>query len=201
MKAAFFLLVAFSLVTKSAGFVVERPDGIGIDLEVDDEIGGENEDVSDFLVDSNVDTSECSTYKILKESSRAQSFQRHAGAFVCYNKGWYRFQGEVETKMANSCPKRNHCGWMVGEHPTVDQGVVRRKACFHWSNNCCSFSANIRVRNCGSFYVYKLLSNLNYHWKLKLYCGSGLADETGENSGESGSGTAAINSGEGSSPA
>ena len=57
MKAAFFLLVAFSLVTKSAGFVVERPDGIGIDLEVDDEIGGENEDVSGFLVDSNVDTS------------------------------------------------------------------------------------------------------------------------------------------------
>ena len=57
MKAAFFLLVVFSLVTKSAGFVVERPDGIGIDLAVDDEIGGENEDVSDFLVDSNVDTS------------------------------------------------------------------------------------------------------------------------------------------------
>ena len=57
MKAAFFLLVVFSLVTKSAGFVVERPDGIGIDLEVDDEIGGENEDVSGFLVDSNVDTS------------------------------------------------------------------------------------------------------------------------------------------------
>ena len=57
MKAAFFLLVVFSLVTKSAGFVVERPDGIGIDLAVDDEIGGENEDVSGFLVDSNVDTS------------------------------------------------------------------------------------------------------------------------------------------------
>ena len=86
--------------------------------------------------------------------------------------------------MANRCPKRNHCGWMVGEHPTVDQGVVRRKACFHWSNNCCSFSANIRVRNCGSYYVYELLSNLNYHWKLKLYCGSGLADDTAENSGK-----------------
>ena len=57
MKVTFFLLVAFSLVTKSVGFVVERPDGIGIDLEVDDEVGGENEDVSDFLVDSNVDTS------------------------------------------------------------------------------------------------------------------------------------------------
>ena len=127
---------------------------------------------------------ECSTYKILNESSRAQSFQRHAGAFVYKKKGWYRFQGEVETKMANSCPKRNHCGWMVGEHPTVDQGVVRRKACFHWSNNCCSFSANIRVRNCGSYYVYELLSNLNYHWKLKLYCGSGLADDTAENSGK-----------------
>ena len=53
MKAAFFLLVAFSLVTKSAGSVVERPNGIGIDPEIE----GESEDVSDFLVDSNMETS------------------------------------------------------------------------------------------------------------------------------------------------
>lgn len=66
MKAAFFLLVAFSLVTKSAGFVVERPDGIRIDPAVDiDEIEGENKDVSDFLVDSNVETSGNSGYVYL----------------------------------------------------------------------------------------------------------------------------------------
>lgn len=46
--------------------------------------------------------------------------------------------------------------FICSEHPTVADGMVRRKVCFHWSKNCCKWSSYIRVRNCSSFYVYEL---------------------------------------------
>ena len=46
-------------------------------------------------------------------------------------------------------------GWMNGAHPTVAQGKVTRKVCYHWGR-CCYWSNNIEVVNCGLFYVYKL---------------------------------------------
>ena len=54
-----------------------------------------------------------------------------------------------------------HCGthapgWLNGAHPTVAEGAVQRKVCFHWVNNACQYSTYIQVRNCGGFYVYKL---------------------------------------------
>ena len=55
----------------------------------------------------------------------------------------------------------HHCGthapgYLTGGHPTVAQGIVQRKVCFHWSNNNCRWSSIIRVRRCSSFYVYEL---------------------------------------------
>ncbi|CAH3155028.1 unnamed protein product [Porites evermanni] len=75
---------------------------------------------------------------------------------------WYRFEGAVGTRMPTSCPPLYRCntnapGWLKGGHPSVADGQVTRKACFHWSN-CCSLSTNIKVRNCGSYYVYYLKS-------------------------------------------
>ena len=67
----------------------------------------------------------------------------------------------------------NAPGWLKGEHPSVADGQVTRKACFHWSN-CCSLSTNIKVRNCGSYYVYYLKSTgscwyryCSTHWTEK----------------------------------
>ena len=40
----------------------------------------------------------------------------------------------------------------------VVDGIVDRRACFSWKNDCCSRSNEIRVRNCGKFYVYNLPS-------------------------------------------
>ena len=62
--------------------------------------------------------------------------------------------------MVTSCPPENRCntqapGWMNGGHPTVAEGPVSRQVCFHWGN-CCSWPQNIKVRNCGSYYVYHL---------------------------------------------
>ena len=64
--------------------------------------------------------------------------------------------------MADSCVSMSHCGtmfpgWLTGGHPGVAEGVVQRKVCFTKSLGCCGASIYINVRNCGSYYVYKLM--------------------------------------------
>lgn len=84
---------------------------------------------------------------------------------------WHRFMGAAGNSMPTSCVPKNRCGthapgWLTGGHPTEEQGVVSRKVCFHWSSNCCLWSVNIKVRNCGEYYVYQLpktpVCNLRY---------------------------------------
>ena len=50
-------------------------------------------------------------------------------------------------------------GWMNGVHPTTLGEEVEREICFNWSGNNCSNSKNIKVTNCGDYYVYKLVSS------------------------------------------
>ena len=47
-------------------------------------------------------------------------------------------------------------GWPNGGHPTVADGQVTRTVCFNSGYNCCYYSRSIKVRNCGSYYVYYL---------------------------------------------
>ena len=75
--------------------------------------------------------------------------------------GWYRFKGDAGDRIPDKCVPMRRCGthapgWIDGNHPTVDEGVVERKVCYHWSNNCCNWSNNIRVKNCGAYFVYEL---------------------------------------------
>ena len=95
--------------------------------------------------------------------------------------GWYRFQGAAGDQMADKCVPTNYCGtqhpgWLNDTHPTVAEGVVTRKVCYdywdyHWygSNDCCYLSNNIRVRNCGAFFVYELQKPPYCHLR---YCGN-----------------------------
>jgi len=76
--------------------------------------------------------------------------------------GWYRFQGAAGTKMVTTCPPMDHCDtaypiWLSGGHPTVAEGKVIRKVCFHTSANCCYDWLFIQLKNCGSYYIYHLL--------------------------------------------
>ena len=78
--------------------------------------------------------------------------------------------------MATSCVDLNHCGthapgWMNAAHPTVAEGASNVQVCFHWAQNCCHWSVNIRVRNCSGFYVYDLKKPPVC--KLR-YCGNGV---------------------------
>lgn len=77
--------------------------------------------------------------------------------------GWYRFTSFVGGEMPTSVVSPKHCGtsapvWIQGTHPTTQIGTVIRKACINFFdiNKGCADSFNIKIRNCGTFYVYFL---------------------------------------------
>jgi len=74
--------------------------------------------------------------------------------------GWYRFQGAAGTKMVTTCPPMHRCDtsfpiWLNGSHPTVAAGKVTRNVCINKSP-CCDIFFPIQVKNCSSYYIYKL---------------------------------------------
>lgn len=120
----------------------------------------------------------CSSYKVLSTADRSQG-NTAQNNIRCDQRdlptasGWYRFAGAAGNQMSDSCVPVRRCGtratgWLSGSHPSVEEGVVTRRVCYNWENNCCRFSNNIRVRNCGGFFVYEL------HWPFGCalrYCG------------------------------
>ncbi|XP_022777886.1 uromodulin-like, partial [Stylophora pistillata] len=104
---------------------------------------------------------ECLNYSSLTSANRKSTIPL-AGSPLCDNSislGWYRFQGAAGTKMPTTCPPTHRCGahitsWLDGVHSTVAEGQVTRNVCFHLYSNCCRWSTSIKVRNCGSYYVY-----------------------------------------------
>jgi len=117
---------------------------------------------------------ECQSYRTLGESDRAQSYRGVAKCDSSLVKAWYRFTASAGNKMADTLVLKYHCGtnapgYLTGGHPTVAQGAVSRRVCFHWSSNSCYFSTDIRVRNCGAFYVYELSKPPSCHLR---YCGN-----------------------------
>ncbi|XP_078354417.1 pancreatic secretory granule membrane major glycoprotein GP2-like [Oculina patagonica] len=105
---------------------------------------------------------ECSNYTVLNGSDRAQrNALRYNGCDSGLVSGWYRFQGAAGNQMPETCVDTYRCGtnapgWLAIAHPTVAEGVVPRQVCYHWENNCCWWNNNIRVRNCGTHFVYEL---------------------------------------------
>ena len=105
---------------------------------------------------------ECLTYTNLTDGDRKVTTITNSD--LCDSslaRGWYRFQGDAGTKMPTTCPQTNSCAtdapsWLNGAHPTVGEGKVNRQVCFHWSSNCCNWSINIQVRNCGPYFIYYL---------------------------------------------
>jgi len=93
-------------------------------------------------------------------------------------KGWYRVLGKAgnSLKQGYEQPLRagvdnppffcgtKQAGTLMGEHPTVDEGLVRLSVCFRDSfcffnnvNSCkCSHKQTVYVRNCRGHYIYWL---------------------------------------------
>ena len=77
--------------------------------------------------------------------------------------------------MPTNCVGKNRCsshapGWLSTSHPSVADGIVSGRVCFHWDSSCCNWYKDIRVRNCGGFYVYELGPTPTCELR---YCGNG----------------------------
>ena len=79
--------------------------------------------------------------------------------------------------MPSSCVAPSKCsahatGWLNGTHPSVEEGKVTKKVCFSWGSNCCSWSINIEVLNCGDFFLYHFKGTPPEHPCSLRYCGT-----------------------------
>ena len=120
----------------------------------------------------------CPQYKNLTDADRKYGPDT-TGSPKCDDQlhGWYRFHGDAGRKMMTTCPSVNKCGgslsaWLNGDHPTVAQGSVKKKVCFRMAEpgDCCVESYFTDVKNCGSYFIYKLLPNtVTCYYR---YCGT-----------------------------
>lgn len=111
-------------------------------------------------------------------SSADRKITQIASSFLCDNTlvfGWYRFNGDAGTRMATTCPSftLGRCaalrqGWLSGTHPNAEEGEVSRKVCFTFKT-CCSRTVHVKVKNCGSYYVYRLQPPPDCPYR---YCGA-----------------------------
>ncbi|XP_067285808.1 uncharacterized protein [Pseudorasbora parva] len=133
----------------------------------EDGFEGSGEDDSDEALDP------CNHYSVLNQDWRATNYSTKN--VVCDRgvqwKGWYRLFYRGKTiQMPERCVKKEMCGthsplWLVGGHPRIRDGVVTRKVCGNWKNNCCFFkSPPIQVKACrGNYYVYKFVKPVACH--------------------------------------
>ena len=106
---------------------------------------------------------ECNSgvYKTLTEHDRSVSY---TGVVKCDNTladNWYRITGAAGSQIPIFSVERKHCGtdapgWMIGDQPTVAEGAVARKVCYHGPDYRCQYSNFILARNCTGFYIYLL---------------------------------------------
>ena len=121
-----------------------------------------------FLVDI------CKNYQNLTDAARKYDYVTSNPSCDDGLNGWYRFQGPAGTKMVTTCPSMYRCdsyfpAWLSEDHPTVADGEVRKIVCINRFGDCCNKSFFIQVKNCGSYYIYKLRS---LRWCNTRYCGT-----------------------------
>ena len=121
----------------------------------------------------------CFNYSTLSEANRKSTYVTPYGTDgECDDSlpaGWYRFVGAAGTKMPTTLVRRFHCntafsGWMNGAQPTMEDGEVIRTVCFTRASHPCKLTNKIKVKNCGSYFIYKLVPVTTCKSR---YCGSG----------------------------
>ena len=119
-----------------------------------------------FLIIINFPADRCFNYSTISDADRKSTFDTSEfSEGVCDHlllEGWYRFEGAAGTKMPTAEVDGYHCntaypGWLNGAEPTVGDGEVSRRICFTRSTNVCKYTNEIKVKNCGSYFIYKLV--------------------------------------------
>ena len=106
----------------------------------------------------------CYHYQNLSEANRKITYETPHGPGLCDSQlpeGWYRFVGAAGTKMPTTRVPPFRCGtfwsgWLNGTHPAVEDGEVRRRVCFSDRSTGCKQLRDIFVKNCGSYFIYRL---------------------------------------------
>ena len=107
----------------------------------------------------------CCNYQNLSDANRKSSYVTpiHEPSLCDHllSEGWYRFVGDAGTKMPTTHVSAYRCGtafpgWLEGGHPTVEDGEVYKKVCFSDRISGCRDMTKISVKNCGSYFIYKL---------------------------------------------
>ena len=119
----------------------------------------------------------CYHYQNLSEANRKITYETPHGPGLCDSQlpeGWYRFVGAAGTKMPTTRVPAHRCGtdwsgWLKTAHPTVEDGEVRRTVCFSDRSTGCKQLRDISVKNCGSYFIYKLLKP---PYCASRYCGT-----------------------------
>ena len=119
----------------------------------------------------------CYHYENLSEANRKIDYLTPPGSELCDYKlpeGWYRFVGAAGTKMPTTRVPAYRCGtdwpgWLDGAHPTVEDGEVPRTVCFSDRSTGCQGSKSILVKNCRSYFIYKLFPPSSC---FSRYCGT-----------------------------
>ena len=131
-----------------------------------------------FLIAINFPADGCYNYSILSNPERKSSYVTpHETGGSCDGslaEGWYRFVGAAGTKMPTMRVPAFRCnadwsGWLKGAEPTVEDNEVNRLVCFSDRSTGCKFTINILVKNCGSYFIYKLRSLTDCNSR---YCGT-----------------------------
>ena len=106
----------------------------------------------------------CFHYENLSDANRKISYVTPHGSELCDSQlpeGWYRFVGAAGTKMPTTRVPAYRCstvwsGWLDDAHPTVEDGEIRRTVCFSDRTTGCKILRDIFVKNCGSYFIYRL---------------------------------------------
>lgn len=110
----------------------------------------------------------CKNYKTIDNPYRSTNYSINPGdPALCDSNlvaGWYRFINEVGGKMPETAPDPYHCGtvapmWIRGTHPDVanTEKIVELCTNIRGRNKGCSLQPqDLSVKNCGSYFVYKL---------------------------------------------
>ena len=87
---------------------------------------------------------------------------------------WYKITGNAGNALRVATPPIERCGgqaqvYLTENHPVPSDGVVNRLMCFQNPADACNRQNQIRVVNCGSFYLYqlqRLRSNCDLNWRF-----------------------------------
>ena len=131
-----------------------------------------------FFTGDQDDTS-CNDYHVLNDPTRNMDYGNDDGGFCDSQpplwdrnlspqwKGpaWYRFTEPAGTRMPEEPVEGGwRCntqvsGWLNGSHPTTPGETIDGTVCFSASNgNNCYRTSQIKVKHCGSYYLYYLVN-------------------------------------------